>query len=740
MRYMNIVRGSALVASALLLPAAATGQMTFRIDPIVFEVLEADVDTESAKFEEYRDLGSGFRIPELGIFGETADGNRHLAITGENIGRNDARLGLRYGVWDRFGIELDYNKIQHRFGNDALILWDRSGPGEWTVPDALQQALQERLQAAFPNVNTALLRTLVEPLLNEGDRIDLGLRRDRFGATIDLGGLDGLTWKLGMTHENRVGTRAYGASFGFGNVTELPEPIDYDTTGAELKGEWNTKRGGLNFGYRYSKFENNISTVVWDNPFRFTDSTDPNAYQAPGNRSIGGAVLGFADLAPDNESNQFFVGGRFKLAGNWWAGGGASYAVITQDDPFLPYTLNTAINGAFPNATNPSSLPVSSLDGEVKTLSLNADVGGRFAEDFTLTFRYRYYEYDNNTPRIFLPGYVRYHGVFEDIPRVSVPYSHERDTLSATLGWDLNQKNDLELLVKLQTVDRTFRETESTDEDLVRLSWSTRPTTWLNLRASFERGDRTYDAYHPHEAEASFAEPGPFSSLEGLRRFDQANREYDEIKLWAQFLAGDRWSFAFGIADRAEDYPDSEFGLVSDDVIEIDGELAFMIDENSTLTVFGHRSDRESFQRSRQSGATPSTNPNDNWSLLADELNDTWGFGYFGKAGRWNWTTNLRWAKSDGEADFDTPPGGTPATAVDFDNYEDIELLAFDAKLDFALNSAASVGLTWLYEDYTLDSFILQGLQNVLPGAILLNANNGDYTANVVGGHIKLSW
>lgn len=739
------MRLSILTASLFLVSSSASAQMTFRIDPIVFQVLETDVDTNSAKFEEYRDLGSGFRIPELFIQGVTPDGDRYLELSGENVGREDMRFGMRYGVWDSYALSFDYNKIPHRFGNNALILWDRSTPGSWTLPDALQQALQERLEAAFPAINIALLRSMIEPLLAEGDRIDLGLRRDRFGATLDLGGLDGLSWKLGLKHENRTGTRAYGASFGFSNVTELPEPIDYDTTDAELKGEWNTAKGGLQFGYRYSKFENNISTLIWDNPFRFTDSTSANAYQAPGSGTIAGSSRGFADLAPDNESNQFFVSGRFKLNSSWWAGGSAAYAILTQDDPLLPYTINSSIQGigfggqSF-DATNPNSLPVSSLDAEAKTLSLNADVGGRLGEDFTLVFRYRYSEYDNNTPRIELPGYVRYHGVWEDIPRITVPYSHQRDSISATLGWDLSPANDLELSYKVSQVERDFRETKTTDEDIVRLSWDTRPISWLTVRSSYEHGDRTYNEYVPQAAEASFLEHGPFTSLVGLRRFDQANREYDQVKVWAQALAGERWSVSFGVANRDEEYPDSEFGLVSDEVLELEAELAFMISEASTFTLFGHFADRDSFQRTRQSAATPSTSPSNNWSLLATEQNDTFGAGYFGSVAKWSWKSNLRWTRSDGEADFDTPPGGTPAVAVDFDNYEDIELLALDLNVEYALSEAAAIGLWWLYEDYTIDSFILQGLQNVLPGALILNADNGDYNANVLGAHIKFGW
>ena len=48
--------------------------------------------------------------------------------------------------------------------------------------------------------------------------------------------------------------------------------------------------------------------------------------------------------------------------------------------------------------------------------------------------------------------------------------------------------------------------------------------------------------------------------------------------------------------------------------------------------------------------------------------------------------------------------------------------------------------VTHAYEDYTLDSFIVRGLENYMPASLLLNANYGDYTANVVGLRFKLKF
>ena len=73
-----------------------------------------------------------------------------------------------------------------------------------------------------------------------------------------------------------------------------------------------------------------------------------------------------------------------------------------------------------------------------------------------------------------------------------------------------------------------------------------------------------------------------------------------------------------------------------------------------------------------------------------------------------------------------------------FDDYEDIEILTARITLDYAITESMSAGLDYRYEDYTLDSFIVRGLEYYMPAALLLNANYGDYTANVVGLRCKL--
>lgn len=720
---------------------------TFVLDPLVLEVLETDVDTSSSKFEEYGDLGSGFDIPSLHVEGEDENG-RYLEFIGTHLSRQDARYTLLYGVSGDYRFTLDYNKIPHRFGNDGTFLWEETAPGRLEIPDTTQAGLQAALEArraAGGPINFAFLNDLLRPFLAATDPIDVALRRDRTHARVELGRLGTLGWTIDFSHENRSGSRPWGGSFGFGNVTEIPEPIDYDTTHADVAGEWNGESGGVRFGVRYSRFENNVSTLVWDNPFRITDATDPNAYTAPASGSIGGARRAFADLAPDNDSASAYCSARARF-GSWWSNGTLTWTRMEQDDPLLPYTLNSAIVGIDPfthstfDPTNVANLPADSADAKVEVLNLDGALGTRLGDAWSLTFRLRYYDYDNESPRIEFPGYVRFHAVWEEIPRITVPYAYTRSSASAELDWELTKSEKLGFSYERKRWDRDFRETNQTDEDILKLTFDSRRFDGWTLHGRLEHGDRSFDRYLTEAQLLSFVETEAVNNLPGLRKYPQAAREYDNAWAQAQWSASDALQLVFGVTWLDQDYDESEFGLIGDESLQYDAELGFTPGENLTFYVFGSRSDRSTQQASRQSGATPSTNPNDNWSIDFDEANDTWGLGLtaaLGDASKLD--LQGRWSNSDGEADFFRPPGATVAP-VDIDNYEDVELLSLVARYDHELGEHVSCYVYYRYDDYTIDRFINEGILPYLPGALLLAANDGDYQLDLFAVGMKLAF
>lgn len=734
----------AALAGLGTLPAGADG-FRFELPALSLEWLETDIDHNSSKFEEYRDLDEGFRFGELLIEGRSADGESGLSFEARNLDRNDAYYNLSY-----FGRSLkadfELNRIQHRFGNDAPFLWDQTRPGHFELPDAFQAANQAALIARRGRlpIDYAYLNTLVGPRLASADRIDIGLRRDRARANMVWGNPGSPRVKIDIRDERREGNRAYGASFGFGNVTELPEPIDYTTREVEVATDWQMEKGGIQFGVRASSFHNAVSTMYWDNPFRSTDGTDASAYTGPAAGSVNGAAVGFADLAPDNRATTFFGNARCQPSERSWVSLAFSYSGMRQNDALLPYTLNSAIvginfDGSRFDPTNRANLPASTADRKAEVTNVNLAGGLRFGDSWRLVGRYVLNDYDNTSDRIEFPGYVRFHGVWEDIARVTVPYSYRRQDLSAEISRSLGAKSHVAFQVKRREWDREFRETEETKEDILKLSFDSKPVSWLGLEASWERGDRSIGDYDTDAAEASFLEPTGSSNLPDLRKYEQAARDYDDAQIQARFFFIDSLELTVGASLRDESYDESRFGLVSDELDQWNAEIAYVPGEKLRFFLFGHWADRESFQRSRQSGATPSTNPSDDWDLTLYEKTDTAGAGFSASlSADVKLDIEGSWSRTDGRADFFTDPLGTPSVAFDIDNYEDVENLSVKASLDWQITKAVGFGVFYLYEDFTLDRFLLQGLKPYLPGALLLAANEGDYQADVIAARLSL--
>jgi len=250
------------------------------------------------------------------------------------------------------------------------------------------------------------------------------------------------------------------------------------------------------------------------------------------------------------------------------------------------------------------------------------------------------------------------------------------------------------------------------------------------MRAKYEHGDRDYSGtYDTAAQELSFIEPEGINNPPALRKYDQAKRKSDRWNVSADMPLAEVWSFAVHVSGSKFDYDESQFGLTGDDVVRYGIDLSRDMGDGGSFFLYGERADRDVSQAGKQSSATISTNPLDDWFIKFNEVNDTWGVGWSKAAKKWQAKLIGEWVKSDGNADIFSPPGGTPDLGVGFGNYEDYERLSFLGSYDRDLNAKIGVGLSVMYEDYTIDSFIRQDLQNYLPGALLIFADDGKYTA-----------
>ena len=198
-------------------------------------------NTNSSKFHEYRDVPEGLAGPAFRVFGDSPASSTWL-ISGENLTQDDRRIY----VWaDTNLVEatIFYDVIPHRLGNDAKSI-------EKIVSNEAQDHLGHH-PVEFPEPAGGALRTRPRAL----DRISRScgrwssrsstrrkcsisrFTRQRVGVTVGLFPNAPFNTTVSVFQENRDGTRSSGSSFGFGNVVETAEPIEYRTRDVRLSAE-----------------------------------------------------------------------------------------------------------------------------------------------------------------------------------------------------------------------------------------------------------------------------------------------------------------------------------------------------------------------------------------------------------------------------------------------------------------------------------------------------------------------
>jgi hypothetical protein len=777
----------ALALAALAAPALA--QEDFDDAQVTLGILRKDFDTNSSKFLEYRDLPQGPVAPEVDFRGKK--GQWRYQLFGRDVTQKDQRY---FGFVDNGTVRLTaaYLSIPHNFGNGGKSILRPTTENGWELSDTLQRTYQDTI-AATPGaqVNYAFLSNLVAPSLAAAPaNVDLKLLRGRTNLAFRVTPKDS-DFEVGVTyfHERRSGTRAAnGTSFGFGNVVETPEPLLYVTQdlalNASYKDDWGTVRAAV----RFNDFKNSFDTFTFDNPFRVTDGTDASAYTAPASGSKNGAVFGRTSLPPDNKAVTESVGAALKLGGRSRLSADVTFGQWKQDDdPLMPWTTNTAIVTPGGEAAVTAPLFAATAGGKADTLALTALFNTRLTDDLGFTARYRRYDLDNKTPRHRLEeGYVRFDAVWEDIPRITVPFGYTNDALDAYATYQVGVVG-LEGGWKLNRMQRTFRETESTTENVFRIAADVR-RDWLSLRGIGEFGSRDFDHYDAALAEehSFLSEPGEVSKPANqtvLRRYDQAKRDLTRIGGQVDVSPGSGKFGAFASFMHTKFKYDQDpvecadvdlfpgqdafcpggrqqpLGLVDDayDTFTLEANLA--PGPRVNVYAFYTWEDGDVLQTGRQSAATLDFNPNDTWTANITTRGNSFGAGADFTLVPDKWFAGLfaRYQKIDGKnnvsllpgfstAIYGTNPllqqcaGGGDDSPCAIPEFDDTKLAHVSAWLRYRIAKHWTAGLSVGFEDYTIDDAQTGNAVNYMPASFFLQANNRDYQAWLGGVSLTYRW
>src|ERR1051325_4367121 len=215
-------------------------------------------DTNSAKFNEYRDIPDGFVISHVEVgLGNLFKNSFFFHFQARDIREKDQTFLVDLGAYRKYRLDLKWDQIPHVFTNTARSFLTETSPGLFVATDATKAAFA----AAGTNI-PALQNTLAGfPL------VPMSLRRDKGSGVLTE--TPGTEWTLGVnySHEKMYGHRPFGTTTNsFTNGIELPEPIDYRTNLLGTGAEYAHKNFVFQANYYGSFFHNNVDTLTWDVP------------------------------------------------------------------------------------------------------------------------------------------------------------------------------------------------------------------------------------------------------------------------------------------------------------------------------------------------------------------------------------------------------------------------------------------------------------------------------------------
>lgn len=761
-------------------------------------------DDRRGGFDKYRDVPNGFVVDVLRYATTFDDDGCYLDLKAEDILQDDEQYLFKAGIGQDWRFRVDYYEVPYVLGNKAVMVVGRDSfrigdfiQNEMEDPDG--NGVPFYTSSAETAGDNALVRGMTNDLLTGTTPFDV--QNKRRAGDIDVAWTPSSSWAFGLTYNeiNKRGNQPLGNGTyqritdvnGDGMTdydyffsirgTELAAPIDYNTQQTGISANYRSGNwfGGLHF--IGSDFENDDPFVLYDNPFWFTDT-----------ESTSGSRRGLweesrVSQAPSNDAWNLVLNGGVAFAGRSNLTLTIASGEMNQDEPFAPITTNTSLvgtkdlngDGVVDGRDNPltvGTLPRSALNSSADTDMLGLNFSSRPNDWLGVKAFYKSYEFDeSSSSSILIPARAEYNDSrlktdMKGADLTHIPYYFERTTygleglfdLAKSLklsigydvnGWDWNRYQDLDPNGSF-TRDVGNRSVSGTDDDTLalRLLWtgSGSVSGWLKWFSS----DRKIDGMH----QVAFA-----GQHEDLRQYDLANRERDGWELELDFYPWDTGSISFNLRDYEDDFVDSEYGLQKASENGATVSLSYTATQTSTFFIWGDITEYDADMHLRTKCSNCAPPPGAEWTAPWDVPNYDWfpqytdetvsfggGYEYRSDGGVNKFAVEVNYL--DGQVRQQNMNPGVPrdlgqpgapiagvALAVDFPDQEST-LTELDLRYTRKVSPLMSVGVAYLYEDWSLDDFQVENMQPY--GANFLSVDDAtrylfldswyaDYEANV---------
>jgi MtrB/PioB family decaheme-associated outer membrane protein len=632
------------------------------------------VSEDSAKFGEYNGLDEqgAYVVADAEARYRKQDG-RWLDLSAMDLGLDSRFFGVEGGKQGQFELHLRYKELQHNLNDTAMSPFLGAGSSSLTLP---------------PGWATGATTGDMSGLAVSLQGLELETGRQIF----DLGGsytpVTHWAFAINVRHEEKEGARGMGGSFMF-NDSQLPMPVHYETDQFDASAAYSAGRLQARIAYYGSIFRNEDDAFTWANPYIPLDA---------------GADLGQFALAPDNQFHQLVLSAGYRLAERTQMSANVAYGQMTQDEAFLPFT----VNGSVP--TQP--LPRSSLDGKVDTLSGNLKITTALAETFRVNASLSYNERNNQTPQDLYEWITTDAG--PAAPRANLPYSFSRSVASIDAALALTPSLRIYAGCNYDEYRRDLQEVESTNEGACWGKANLSAGDVANLSFMWTYSQRTGSAYQP-------SPDGTPAQNPLMRLYNLADRDRNEAKLRVDATPAATFNFGLDIRATWDDYFSSTVGVLDGDSWSAAADCGWTISEKISASCYVSHE----LVKSRQANAELLA-PTPLWFGSNHDETDSIGAGFkYGASEKFDLGVDYNYARTTGEVAIQSATVGFP----------DLTTRMNSARLyvHYAPRKKLTLRLSYWYESYRSEDW---ALDEVLPATIdnvlSFGQQSPDYDVNVV--------
>ena len=633
------------------------------------------VSNDSFKFGEYNGLHEEGLSLALDVDAQYRDGEAgYLDLEATDLGLDNGRLELEGGIQGQYRIDLLLDQIQRNELDTARTPYRGSTsqtlPPGWVAGSttAAMTTLESDLQARDFSTRRRILRLDGRFIQDRHWSYDTRFERQRKEGEIPFGA-------------------AIGSTFATAQAAILAKPVDFVTDRFELAANYRDKNLVGSLSYVVSIFDNDNRSLQWENAFD------------PGANSLTGQMA----LEPDSEMQQISATGQYRGFDNLALNGALSFAQLTQNERFLPYSFDST-----------SPLPRSSLDGKVDIARINASALWTPDPRSQAKLYLEYFEHVDDTDRTTY-SYVIADSPVDGTPRANFPYDFRTRKLGIEAGYRTDGDARISGGLENAWYDRTYQEVDQSIETRAWAKYARRDPAGINYSLGLEGASREADSYDV------LTELSPPENPQ-LRKYNLADRDKIGTALDVDFIAGGRWFVVLSVGRASADYSNSSVGLTESEDTSAGVDLQFLLSEEISLTGYVNRAVIESSQDGSSTAGDP------DWSADNEDTIDTLGFGISYSPAEENFRLGLEYTHSDatGRIRF-ADPGLAPLPDLE----SELDNIEIYGEYDYSEN--LSYRGSYVYEIYEEKNWYLDDVTpSTIDNVLTLGETSPDYRIGVL--------